>query len=326
MPIPLPHLDDRTFDDLVAEGKRLIPGYAPSWTDHNPSDPGITFIELFAFLTEMLLYRVDRVSEANKRAFVKLLRGPKWEQKASLDEEIRNAVLELRTEERAVTVADFVDRASRVDGVGVARAYCLPRRNLESGKPDAATQDAPAHVSVIIVPKREQSGFPVAGKDLIKTVKTDLEPRCLLTTRLHVAAAKTLQVGVRLTVQAFADQKEEIVKNRVIDKLNTFFHPLKGGHDGQGWPLGRNVYNVYVSDLYAVVDQVDGVDYVKQSDGQPELFVVGAVANDGRRIPADAAKRLVGLRLEPNELVEFDRDGAETTITVHPETAVIPEE
>ena len=75
MPIPLPNLDDRAFDDLVAEGQRLIPGPAPSWTDHNPSDPGIAFIELFAYVTEMLLYRADRVGEANKQAFVKLLRG-----------------------------------------------------------------------------------------------------------------------------------------------------------------------------------------------------------------------------------------------------------
>ena len=65
MPIPLPNLDDRAFDDLVAEGQRLIPGPAPSWTDHNPSDPGIAFIELFAYVTEMLLYRADRVAIPN---------------------------------------------------------------------------------------------------------------------------------------------------------------------------------------------------------------------------------------------------------------------
>src|SRR5438067_1991416 len=147
MPIQLPNLDDRAFADLVSEGVRLIPGNAPSWTDHNPSDPGITLVELFAFVTEMLIYRVDRVTDANKKAFVRLLRGPDWQQTATLEEEIGIALRELQTEERAVTAKDFEDLARRLPPV--ARADCLPRRNLESSARDAATRDAPAHVSVI---------------------------------------------------------------------------------------------------------------------------------------------------------------------------------
>jgi predicted phage baseplate assembly protein len=76
MALPLPRLDDRTYADLVEEARRLIPSFDPSWTDHNPSDPGITLIELFAWLTEMLLYRMDRVPEAHVRTFLKLLGGP----------------------------------------------------------------------------------------------------------------------------------------------------------------------------------------------------------------------------------------------------------
>jgi hypothetical protein len=56
MPLPVPNLDDRTFDRLVDEARRRIPVYAPEWTDHNVHDPGITFLELFAWLTEMQLY------------------------------------------------------------------------------------------------------------------------------------------------------------------------------------------------------------------------------------------------------------------------------
>ena len=53
--IPTPRLDDRTFKDLVDEAIRLIPQYCPDWTNFNPTDPGITLIELFAWLTEMTL-------------------------------------------------------------------------------------------------------------------------------------------------------------------------------------------------------------------------------------------------------------------------------
>lgn len=58
---PVPRLDDRTFQELMDEMRSLIPIYCPEWTNHNPSDPGITLLELFAFLTEIMLYRLNRV-------------------------------------------------------------------------------------------------------------------------------------------------------------------------------------------------------------------------------------------------------------------------
>jgi len=73
MPIPLPDLDTRTWDDLVAEGRALIPRYAPGWTDHNLHDPGITLIDLLAWLVEMDVYALDRVPEASRRRFLALI-------------------------------------------------------------------------------------------------------------------------------------------------------------------------------------------------------------------------------------------------------------
>ncbi len=71
--IPPPKLDDREFDDLVAEAMRLIPRYAPEWTHHNPADPGVTLIELAAWMTDLILYRLNRVPEKNYVAFLNLL-------------------------------------------------------------------------------------------------------------------------------------------------------------------------------------------------------------------------------------------------------------
>lgn len=73
MPLPLPKLDSRTWEELVSEGRTLIPRRAPGWTDHNLHDPGITLMELFAWLAEMLLFRLDRVSPAAVRAFLRLV-------------------------------------------------------------------------------------------------------------------------------------------------------------------------------------------------------------------------------------------------------------
>lgn len=71
--IPTPNLDDRRFDDLVEEAMRLIPQYCPEWTNFNRSDPGITLLELFAWMTEMLLYRLNRVPDKNYLAFLNMM-------------------------------------------------------------------------------------------------------------------------------------------------------------------------------------------------------------------------------------------------------------
>ncbi len=71
--IPPPHLDDRTWQDLVDQMRALIPQYAPDWTDHNPSDLGITLIELFAWLTEGVIYRLNQVPDKSYIAFLNLL-------------------------------------------------------------------------------------------------------------------------------------------------------------------------------------------------------------------------------------------------------------
>lgn len=73
MPLPDPKLDDRRFQDIVNEAKGLIPHYAPEWTDHNLSDPGVTFIELFAYMTDLILYRLNRVPDKNYIRFMDLL-------------------------------------------------------------------------------------------------------------------------------------------------------------------------------------------------------------------------------------------------------------
>ena len=71
--IPSPKLDDRTYKDIVEEAMRLIPRYAPEWTNHNASDPGITLLELTAWMTELILYRLNRVPEKNYLTFLDLI-------------------------------------------------------------------------------------------------------------------------------------------------------------------------------------------------------------------------------------------------------------
>lgn len=76
MALPILNIDDQTYADLMQEVQALIPTYAPFWTNHNASDPGITLLELFAWLAEMLIYRANRVTDQHVQTFLKLLNGP----------------------------------------------------------------------------------------------------------------------------------------------------------------------------------------------------------------------------------------------------------
>jgi hypothetical protein len=73
MPLPLPNLDDRRWTDLVEEGRALIPRYAPRWTDHNISDPGITLVELLAWMAESSVYALNRITPRHRYKFLSLL-------------------------------------------------------------------------------------------------------------------------------------------------------------------------------------------------------------------------------------------------------------
>jgi hypothetical protein len=73
MPLLLPNLDDRKWAELVDQGRALIPVYGPEWTDHNASDPGITLIELLAWIAEMDIYELNQISDRQRLKFLKLV-------------------------------------------------------------------------------------------------------------------------------------------------------------------------------------------------------------------------------------------------------------
>jgi predicted phage baseplate assembly protein len=71
--LPTPELDDRKFQDIVDEAKRLIPRHCPEWTNHNLSDPGVALIELFAWMSEMVLFRMNQVPDRLYSRFLDLV-------------------------------------------------------------------------------------------------------------------------------------------------------------------------------------------------------------------------------------------------------------
>jgi len=73
MPLASPNLDDRSFQDLVDDAKRIVQRRCPEWTDHNVSDPGVTLIETVAYMVDQLLWRLNRVPDRLYTRFLDLI-------------------------------------------------------------------------------------------------------------------------------------------------------------------------------------------------------------------------------------------------------------
>src|SRR3954469_10469869 len=76
MPLAVPSLDDRRFQDLLDAALARVATHNPEWTNLQASDPGVTILEGFAFLVETLLYRANRIPERDRAKFLELLGIP----------------------------------------------------------------------------------------------------------------------------------------------------------------------------------------------------------------------------------------------------------
>jgi hypothetical protein len=303
MSITLPNLDDRRYADLVEEARDLLVVHAPALTDHNPSDPAITLIELLAYFTEALLFRANTVTAANRLKFLRLLLGPDAPlptSPAQLDAQIRDTVLGLRRTDRAVTAADFELLARTADPARIARAHCIPERNLEAADAAVRQQPQPSHVSVVIVP------FNEADPSVARQSAADyLDPRRLLATQVHVVGARRVPIRIQATLRLRPDAVKDDVHAAAVTALTQFLDPIAGG-DGGGWPFGRNVY---VSEIYRLLDLLPGVDYVRRtldpatSAPLDELATSAAFADRRTR---NSAGELISIALDPDELPDYD--------------------
>lgn len=106
MPLAAPKLDDRGFADLVEDARRVIERLAPEWTDRSPNDPGMVLVEVFAHLTDVMLYRLNRLPLS---AYVEFLRvaGVKLQPPSA-------ATVRLRFSREKATDAIEIPRGTRV--------------------------------------------------------------------------------------------------------------------------------------------------------------------------------------------------------------------
>jgi hypothetical protein len=313
MPIPLPNLDDRRYADLTAQAQTLLPTLDPDWTNYNPSDPGIALVELLAWLTEMLLFQVDQVTPASTENFLKLLNGPDWARPPgmNLDAAIRQTMAAQRERYRAVTAGDYEwlalntwprsAEAGQLPGGGrLARVRCIPRRNLSASDPAERRADAPAHMSLVVLPAAD------GGSALYDTLWRFFDERRILTTRHHVTGPGYVPVEVSANLALRPDAPPAMALADAHQALAAFYDPLASGPGQAGWPFGRAVY---ASEASSVLERLPLVDYVEdvqvRAPGAPDRV---RTDDDGNPVAVVLdADELV--RLQATPLVAYDARG-----------------
>lgn len=264
MTLPVPNLDNRTFEQLVTEGRTLIPKNFPAWTDHNLSDPGITLLELFAYFIETSIYQINRVPERTLEHFTELV-GVSRLPTESIEETLRRALDAVALKYRAVTEAELEKLAMQTPPVVVLGVTEIIAR----AEAAVVVVDTPnvfpdeQFVEVIVVPNKPADPAPIPSPQLLEAVFQTLRPRRLITTRIR--AVPPTYTPISITVKVARDRLNREDRNAVDaniqNAIRKFLSPLNGGVDGQGWEFGRPVFR---SELYQLIEGVAGVDSVRQ--------------------------------------------------------------
>jgi hypothetical protein len=271
-------LDDRTYADLTSEAVASIPSLSPLWTDQNESDPGIVLTEMFAWMTEMLCYRLNKVPEKNYWTFLQLINGPSWDRSTvpDLNTAIQQTITTLRDRDRAVNESDYeylikhkwpVDPATLEARGGkplddtdlVQRIRFLPEINrpADGSFPDAT---APGHISVVLLTDGKNFAPSPVTLDPTYGVPAYLDVRRMLTTKVHLVNPRIASIQLTATVYLTSDANPTQVQADIVSGLNGLLDPFTGGFDGTGWPFGTNLY---VSEVCAKMVAVTGVDYIE---------------------------------------------------------------
>lgn len=317
------HLRAWAFDDLVREGLSLIPAVAPGWTNHNPSDPGITLVELLAYFAEALAYRLGRVTPQAKLQFLRLLMDGHWrgwkdlKERGDIERALDAAVRDLTQADCAVAAEDYerlaIESALRhLPQGGPVRAFCVP-----------GTANKRAHVTVVLLPKREIEAGDL--ERLCAAVREDLLGSCLLTTRLHVIGPIHVHAAIGCRIALRPGARAEQVLDAIDADFEARIGPWGDDQAAPGTPVTLDRI-VELIDRTAGVDFVEDVTVTHMSQRGGEVFDLSSrvgiivarhatVGVDSRlgvqsrlgrhRLIADSAGRFGAIGLMPGELLHL---------------------
>lgn len=283
MPVRLPDLYKRSYEEISDEMLASIPKYTSKWTNHNPSDPGITILELLSWIAETTLYRINRVPEESYINFLRFVTGAsstneidRLLREKDLDlshkkileflkeiedgnkktmPEIKAASLNfLKSRYRAVTEEDFRELAIEATVLNTGEKARVKRAII-----DKSVQEE--KVVVIVV-----SDMRDKYDELIEQVKNYLTPRKLIGTIIEVnqPVYTGVEINIKFVRQSHArierkidDRVVDEVKENIIKRVGDYLDPFKGGPEKKGWPYKRPLTKY---EIVQIVEETNGVE------------------------------------------------------------------
>lgn len=189
------------------------------------------------------------------------------EDEESIEKVKQRAPQAIRTLSRAVTVCDFETLATQTPGARIRRAHALPLHHPQleplrptgSGLP-ATVAPIPGVVTILVVPENLQSNpKPMPTEDTLKLVGRWLNQHRLITTELYVAAPRYRKVEIEARIIAKPTASSGQLAGELERMLQNYFHPLRGGHDGNGWEFGGTIS---FAEVYRRILNTAGVDHL----------------------------------------------------------------
>ena len=201
------------------------------------------------------------------------------------------APLTIRHRGRAITPPDY-ETLAREASPAVAFVRAIATRN-------ASGQPLPGWVTLLVIPQNEDARpWPSFGlrQHILKYIEERAPADLVGTGQIYITGPDYLPIDVTATLSPVDPAEAGTVEKAARKALEEFFHPLRGGPDHRGWDLGRNVY---MSDVAAVLERVDGVDYVRELS----LFVDGDLQGEQVRVADNrvVVAGVIRLKLEAAE-------------------------
>jgi len=298
MPIQLPNLDDRNYDQLLRETESLIARYFPEYSDIGPADPAMAVNELFCYLFDVVSYQINRITPETRRNFAALIGIPKNEA-LSPEESVGLALSKLSRQNRAITPTDIGTLVLEVSKVicsaPVQRVQILPGERVRVYILQPAPKGSAAK-------RREQEA--VRSRDL-QRLYSYLRSCSAIGTHLTVEPTPCLDVCIYADVVKRRDSTmtNDSLIAVIQEKIRKYFDPLIGGEAGKGIEYDRPLTK---GDVYEQIEGTPGVDYVKTLYiGKTESLEFDKTETADRLTPPEGGL----IRLTP-------RKGEETWVTI----------
>lgn|GEM_PF-2610231 len=185
----------------------------------------------------------------------------------TIDEAVEDFLRDFKVPYTAVTASDYEYIALNTPGLRVAKAKAVPnyrplrfQQGKFGGMEPTKSEYSKGSVTVAVIPYTPLEILrspPAPSEGFIQAVCRHLDRHRLLGTEIHVISPDYIKVTVNVTVvpeEGYLD--DSLVRKDVLSALNRYIHPVKGGLDGQGWPVGRDVY---LSEIYELMETVSGI-------------------------------------------------------------------